>query len=120
LLVKGVIERRAKRRGQARRTLQEAASDFERMGARLWAERARSELARLGGRRPRFAGELTPTERRVVELAAEGLSNKEIAQTLFVTVHTVELHLSHAYTKLGVRSRSQLARRLKASDGAKT
>ena len=55
-------------------------------------------------------GELTPTEQRVAELATEGLSNKEIAQALFVTVNTVEAHLSHAYAKLGIRSRAQLAR----------
>jgi DNA-binding CsgD family transcriptional regulator len=112
LLVRGMVERRAKRRGQARRTLEEAAGEFERIGARLWAERARAELARVSGRRPRAQSELTPTEQRVVELAAEGRSNKEIAQALFVTPHTVELHLSHAYAKLGVRSRVQLASRL--------
>ena len=72
----------------------------------------RSELARVGARRPAPTGELTQAERRVVELAADGLSNKEIAQTLFVTVHTVEVHLSRAYAKLGVRSRGQLAHRL--------
>jgi DNA-binding CsgD family transcriptional regulator len=55
---------------------------------------------------------LTASETRIVELAAAGLSNKEIAQTLYVTVHTVEVHLSHAYAKLGVRSRGQLAGRL--------
>jgi DNA-binding CsgD family transcriptional regulator len=55
---------------------------------------------------------LTPSELRVVELAVEGLSNKEIAQRLFVRVHTVEVHLSHAYAKLGVRSRGQLAQRV--------
>jgi DNA-binding NarL/FixJ family response regulator len=48
----------------------------------------------------------------VVELAAEGLANKEIAGSLVVSVHTVEVHLSHAYAKLGVRSRGQLARRM--------
>ena len=58
------------------------------------------------------SGELTPTEQRVVELAAGGLANKEIAEALFVSVHTVETHLSHAYSKLGVRSRSQLSRDL--------
>jgi DNA-binding NarL/FixJ family response regulator len=82
------------------------------MGARLWTERARAELDRLGGRRPREEGELTPGERQVVELAVEGLSNKEIAARLVVTVHTVEVHLSHAYAKLGIRSRRQLAKRL--------
>ncbi len=61
-----------------------------------------------GARRPGRAGELTPTERRVAELAANGRSNKEIARALFVTVNTVEGHLSHAYAKLGIRSRAQL------------
>jgi DNA-binding NarL/FixJ family response regulator len=61
---------------------------------------------------PASSGELTPTERRVAELAAGGSSNKEIAQALFVSVRTVEAHLTHAYAKLGVRSRTQLARRL--------
>jgi DNA-binding NarL/FixJ family response regulator len=56
------------------------------------------------------AGKLTPTEERVVELAVEGLANKEIAQRLFITVNTVEVRLSHAYAKLGVRSRAELAR----------
>jgi len=111
LLVKGVIERRARRRARARLLLEEAASEFERMGAQLWAERARNELERVGGRRP-SGEELTPAEQRVVALATEGLSNKAIAQSLFVSVHTVEVHLSHAYAKLGVRSRGQLARHL--------
>jgi DNA-binding CsgD family transcriptional regulator len=66
----------------------------------------------VGGRRPRSQSELTAAERRVVELAANGASNKEIAQALFVSVHTVETHLTHSYAKLGVRSRGQLARRL--------
>ena len=79
---------------------------------------ARSELGRIGARRPAPRGELTPTERRVVELAAEGLANKEIAQALVVAVHTVEVHLSHAYAKLGVRSRSQLARAVSARRSA--
>jgi DNA-binding NarL/FixJ family response regulator len=51
---------------------------------------------------------LTASERRVAELAAEGRTNKEIAQALFVTLKTVELHLSHAYRKLGIRSRREL------------
>jgi DNA-binding CsgD family transcriptional regulator len=112
LLVKGVMERRQRRRTPARRALEEAAAEFERMGARLWAEGARAERGRLGGHRPRGKDELTPSEQRVVELAAGGLSNKEIAARLIVGVHTVEVHLSHSYAKLGVRSRSQLASRL--------
>ncbi len=112
LFAKGLVERRARQRGQARASLAEALEAFDGMGARLWAERARDELSRVSGRRARGSSELTPAERRVVELAAEGLSNKEIAEALFVSVHTVETHLSHAYSKLGVRSRSQLARSL--------
>jgi DNA-binding CsgD family transcriptional regulator len=110
LFVQGLVERRAKQRTNARASFTEARDAFERMGARLWAERAREELARVSGRRPRSSGELTPTEQRVVELATDGLTNKEIADALFVSVHTVETHLSHVYTKLGVRSRSQLPR----------
>jgi len=66
----------------------------------------------VGARRPTPSGELTPAERRTVELAAKGLANKEIAQALYVAVNTVEVHLSHAYAKMGVRSRAQLAQRL--------
>jgi DNA-binding CsgD family transcriptional regulator len=89
-----------------------AAAGFDALGSPGWAEQASSELTRVGARRPRPAGELTATEERVARLAADGRSNKEIAQALFVTVHTVEAHLSHAYAKLGVRSRGQLAGRL--------
>jgi DNA-binding CsgD family transcriptional regulator len=68
----------------------------------------------VGARRASPAGELTPAERRVAELAADGLANKEIAQALVVTVNTVEFHLRNVYAKLGVRSRAQLAARLVA------
>jgi DNA-binding NarL/FixJ family response regulator len=112
VLVAGLVERRARRRGRARELLEEAARELDRLGAGLWAERAREELSRVSGRAPRGARELTPAETRVVELAADGLANKEIASRLYVTVHTVELHLSHAYAKLGVRSRAQLAARV--------
>lgn len=113
LLVLGRAQRRFKKWGAARHSLEAAAAAFDEMGATGWAEQTQSDLARVGARKPRATGELTPSERRVCELAADGLSNKEIAQALFVTVHTVEVHLSHAYAKLGVRSRSQLAGRLK-------
>lgn len=119
LLVAGMVERRARRRAHARELLAQAAHDLDRLGAQLWAGRASAELARISGRAPRGAGELTPAELRVVELAAEGLPNKEIAGRLFVTVHTVELHLSHAYAKLGVRSRAQLAARVGSRAAAK-
>lgn len=112
LVSKGVVERRARHRARARTTLEAAATEFERMGARKWAERARSELERIGGRQAHATGELTQAQGRVAELAASGLSNKEIAAALSVTVHTVEAHLSHAYAKLGISSRSQLRRHL--------
>ena len=82
------------------------------MGSARWAELAGSELKRVGARRPRASGELTPAERNVAELAAQGRANKEIASELHITIHTVEAHLSRAYGKLGVRSRTQLAARL--------
>jgi DNA-binding CsgD family transcriptional regulator len=94
--------------------LEQALELFERLGASLWAQRARDELARFGRRAS--AGELTAAERRAVELAIDGLSNKQIAAALFVTVNTVEVHLSHAYAKLDVRSRAQLAGRMASVD----
>ena len=112
LLSLGRAERRAKKWGASRGSLERAVAAFEQLGSEGWAEVARSELARVGARRPTPGGELTPAEQRIVELAASGSSNKEISQTLYVTVHTVEAHLSHAYAKLGVRSRAQLAGRL--------
>jgi DNA-binding CsgD family transcriptional regulator len=112
LLSLGRQQRRFKQWGAARTALQRAAADFEEIGSRGWSEQARSELARVGARRPGPSGELTATERRTAQLAASGLSNKEIARTLFVTVHTVEQHLSRAYAKLDIHSRGQLTHRL--------
>ena len=111
LLALGRAQRRSKQWRAARETLEQAVAAFDELGADGWARRAQSELDRVGGRR-RDDGELTPSERRVVELAAEGLSNKKIAAALYVTVNTVEVHLSRAYAKLGVSSRTQLAQRL--------
>jgi DNA-binding CsgD family transcriptional regulator len=111
LLALGRAQRRAKQWRGARNTLQQAAEALAALGADGWAQRARAELERVGGRR-RADGQLTPSERRVVELAAQGRSNKEVAAALYVTVNTVEVHLSRAYGKLGVRSRGQLAQRL--------
>jgi DNA-binding NarL/FixJ family response regulator len=112
LLAQGTIERRAKRRAAARDALTAALELFDGLGASLWAEHAAAELARIPGR-GRAAGELTETERRVAELVAAGLSNKEVAARLFVSVRAVEANLSKVYAKLGLRSRSQLAARLR-------
>ena len=111
LLALGVTERRAKQRRKARETLETAVELFERLGATLWADRARAELERIGGRAP-SRHELTPSERRIAELVATGGTNREVAGELFVTVHTVEAALTRIYTKLGVRSRTELANRL--------
>jgi DNA-binding CsgD family transcriptional regulator len=110
LLVKGAVERRVRRRGAARTSLDEALRIFDRLGARLWSEKARADLARLGLRSAPTA--LSATEARIAQLAAAGHLNKEIAQELFVTVKTVEANLSRVYRKLGIRSRTELARRL--------
>jgi DNA-binding CsgD family transcriptional regulator len=112
LLLLGRAQRRFRQQGAARRTLEAAAAQFELNGSAGWAAQARAELARVGGRRSRGEDELTPGELRVAELAAAGSSNKEIAAELFVSIHTVETHLTHIYAKLGVRSRSQIAQRL--------
>ena len=111
LLALGIVQRRAQHRRAARQSLERAAEIFERLGARVWSEKARSELRRIGGRTASGA-ELTPTELRLAELVAEGRSNKEAAAALFVTPKTVETTLSRIYAKLGIHSRTELARRL--------
>jgi DNA-binding CsgD family transcriptional regulator len=108
LLVLGQVRRRAKQRGSAREALDAARALFEEIGTPLWAERARAELRRVGGRRA-SPDELTPSERRIAELVAGGRTNREVAAELFVTVHTVEKALTRVYRKLGVRSRTELA-----------
>ncbi len=112
MLLLGVFQRRLKQRAAARATLSEALSVFEAVEAPLWAARARAEIARISGR---SAGpeELTESERRVVELVAAGMSNGQVAAELFVTVRAVESTLTKAYAKLGVRSRTELASRLR-------
>jgi DNA-binding CsgD family transcriptional regulator len=108
LLACGAVRRRLRQRGAAREALQAALELFEQQGARQWARRASEELGRISGRRPAGAG-LTATELQVARLAATGHANKEIAAALSMSVHTVEAHLSRAYRKLGVRSRTQLS-----------
>lgn len=108
LLVLGSIRRRRKQKRPAREALDLALDEFERLGNAWWAERATEELSGISGRRP-SAGKLTPTERRVARLAAAGRTNREIADVLFMSVRTVEGHLSRVYAKLGIRSRVDLA-----------
>ena len=82
---------------------------FDALGSDGWAEQARAELARIAARRPRPAGELTPTEEHVAPARGRGPLQQGDRAALFVTVHTVEAHLSQRYAKLGIRSRTQLA-----------
>jgi DNA-binding CsgD family transcriptional regulator len=112
MLVLGTVERRVKQRTVARETLGRALEIFDALGAPLWAERAAAELERVPGRRKADELALSPTERRIAELVANGLANKEVAAALFVSVRTVEANLSKIYVKLGIRSRSELAGRL--------
>ncbi len=107
LLVRGVLERRARRRAQAKRSFEQALEIFERTGARLWAARARQELDRLGLRRS-SSDELTAGERRVARLAAQGLTNRQVADELYLSPKTVESNLSRVYRKLGIGSRAEL------------
>ena len=108
MLAQGRTQRRAKKRRAARATLESALAEFERLGAPLWAEQARAELARIGGRAP-SRDELTEAERRIAALVAEGKTNREVAAALFLTERSVETALTRVYRKLGVRSRSELA-----------
>ena len=111
LLALGAAQRRAKRRSQARATLEEAIAIFDRIGAELWSNRARTELRRISGRAP-APGELTPAEERVAELVAEGKTNREVASVLYLSERTVEGHLSRIFGKLGIRHRTELSRAL--------
>ncbi|MCP2094766.1 AAA ATPase domain-containing protein [Actinosynnema pretiosum] len=112
----GEARARAGDRVGARAVLREAAEVAVGCGAEALADRLRAGLAAGGGRPPRIeatgVAALTPSERRVAELAADALTNRQIAENLFVTEKTVETHLGRAFRKLGVRSRTQLAVRM--------
>lgn len=108
----GRAMREAQRTEDAKRVLAEAIELAGSLGAVRTADEALSELRAAGGKPRRLtftgAGSLTPGQRRVADLAAAGATNREIAETLFLTVHTVEAHLTSAYTKLGITSRTEL------------
>ena len=114
LLALGRTQRRAKQRAAARATLEDALTRFETLGARLWAEQTRAELARIGGRTA-SRSELTEAERRIALLVAEGRRNREVAAELYLTEHSVETALTRIYRKLGIRSRGELGRALSKS-----
>jgi len=117
----GAALRRAGKRTEARERLAEGLELADRCGATALVEMAEGELRAAGARPRRRAlsgvASLTPSELRVAEMAAEGMMNKEIAQALFVTLRTVEMHLSHAYGKLEISSRDQLSKALRGASG---
>ena len=111
LLLLGQLQRRTKRKEAASAALAEALACFEAMGSQLWVLRARAELARTNVKKV-AAEQLSPTEQRVAELAATGMTNRDIASALFISAKTVESNLSRVYRKLGIRSRAELGRRI--------
>ncbi|MFC5908534.1 helix-turn-helix transcriptional regulator, partial [Streptacidiphilus monticola] len=122
-LLYGEWLRRGRRKAEARSPLRAAEQTFRQLGARPWAERARTELdatgAAAGAERPAAAGPLaglTPQEAQIVRLAAQGLSNRDIAAQLFLSARTVGYHLYKAYPKLGVASRTELAELVPAGE----
>jgi DNA-binding CsgD family transcriptional regulator len=115
LLALGTVQRRAQHKRDARETLKLAAGRFERLGARLWAARARAELGRIGGRIG-SADELSETERQIVELVVAGRKNRDVAAALSLSPNTVAWNLSKVYRKLGVSSRTELAAHIAAQE----
>lgn len=113
LLLRGQLLRRLRLRRESAAALDEAGALFDAIGALAWARRARAEAARLGRRRP-GTEDLTPAEAQVATLAAEGLTNRSIAERLTISPKTVEAHIARAYAKLGIRSRAELGRRMAA------
>ena len=111
LVAQGQVQRRRKERLAAKHSLGQAIDIFQSRGAVLWAERARRELGRLG-LHPGDGHSLTKTERRVAEMVASGLTNREVAAQLFISPKTVEANLSKIYSKYGVRSRTELAAKM--------
>jgi DNA-binding CsgD family transcriptional regulator len=107
LLVLGLLQRRRNERRRAHDLLSQALTIFDELGAPLWAARARGELRPLGGR-PTSRGELTAAEQRVADLAGSGLTNRQVAATLFISPKTVESSLARVYKKLDIRSRAEL------------
>ena len=110
LLAYGNVLRRQLHRRAARNALEEALAEFERLGARHFVAAAHDELKHVGGRAPVGEHELTPAEEQIADFVAAGLSNREVAERLYVAVSTVEATLTRVYRKLGLRSRAQLVR----------
>jgi DNA-binding CsgD family transcriptional regulator len=117
LLVLGTVHRQAHHKRAARETLEQSLEIFDGLGARMWADRARSELRRIGGRIP-SEGQLSETERQIVELVVAGRRNREVAAELSLSPNTIAWNLSKVYRKLGVTSRTELAAHMAATPRA--
>lgn len=113
-LALGTVLRRAKQKRRARESLERALEIFGELGAATWAERTRVELGRIGGRTTSPL-ELTPSERQIAELVAQGLTNREVGAALFVSEKTVETNLTRIYRKLGVTSRRELRKHVSSA-----
>jgi len=111
LLLLGQLQRRKRQKQKAVDSLREAQHVFDQLGAPLWAQRAREELSRTNVGPGHDAG-LTPSEQRVAELAASGMTNKDIAAALFISPKTVEHNIGRIYRKLGIRTRAELGQRI--------
>ncbi len=116
-LLLGQLQRRKLQKEAAKATLNDALYAFEQMGTPLWADRARAELARTNVAPSRDLA-LTPSEQRVAELAASGMTNRDVAAALFISPKTVEANLARIYRKLGIRSRAELGRLIGDQRGA--
>jgi DNA-binding CsgD family transcriptional regulator len=110
-LLRGQLLRRQRRKDLAAAALHEALDAFDEMGTPLWGERARAEIARTRVSATHDLG-LTPSELRVAELAASGMTNRDVAATLFISPKTVEHNLARAYRKLGIHSRAELGQQI--------
>jgi DNA-binding NarL/FixJ family response regulator len=108
-LLLGQLQRRQRQKDTATNTFREALQAFDAMGTPLWADRVRAELARVNVAPSRDL-ELTPSEQRVAELAASGMTNRDVAAALFISPKTVEANLARIYRKLGIRTRAELGR----------
>jgi DNA-binding NarL/FixJ family response regulator len=111
LLLEGRLRRRANQKRAAAEALRRALELFAQLGAPTWLEQASAELARVGLRH-RSPDELTATELHVAQLAAAGLTNREVAKAAFMSPKTVEANLARVYRKLGIRSRAELGARM--------
>jgi DNA-binding NarL/FixJ family response regulator len=114
-LLQGQLQRRLRRKDAGAANVRAALVIFEDLDTPLWADRARAELARANVG-PRHTVVLTPSERRVAELAASGMTNRDVAAALFISPKTVEVNLTRVYRKLDIHSRAELGQRMGRSD----